>query len=916
MGLMLLGREAEQRVVDEMLDKARGGRGAVLVLRGEPGIGKTALLGYAECSAGDMTVLRCAGVEAEHEFPFAGLHQLLRPCLGLMDRLAAPQQAALRSAFGLSFDPVQSPYLVSLGVLSLLAEACDDAPVLCLIDDAHWLDRPSQEALTFAGRRLEAEPVAILMASRQRQGQRFEAAGLPELKFRGLDDAPARALLHSRLKRPAADQIVTMLVHSARGNPLALLELPASLTDRQLDGTDPIAGPLRAKGAVEESFRARVSRLPADVRRALLLAAAGEGSDLHALEPALKRCGLPAAAFEDAEDAGLVQQVQGTVIFRHPLVRSAAYRCATRGERQAAHRALAAVLDDPIRSAWHRALAADRADESIAAELDAVGAQAVLRGANATAATAYERAAELSQQAPSQARRLIAAARTSLAAGYLDTAVTLSERARPLVSDKAGAAELDVICATVASRQGSPADSFTTLRNAATALAEQKPERTLEMIALLVLTASAGGWVPQGITDAREAIGRVRGGGMLHDFMLAFLHGAGALLDGDAAAATAHFDEALHIETSLGAGPLGTTMAGLIGLWIADFPPARNRFARLVAQRRAEGSLPELAVALFLLAAGEMCTGRTQAGFDASAEGLELVRQLGSANDEANYLALHAWITALLGQESECRECAAAARHLGLATGHAWAVSEAHLALGELELGLGNAAGAIEHFEQVDPGPFPPSSILATPGLIDAALRLGEPGRAHDALGRFVAWAPVSRTSLVKGTLARCRGILAADRQQAGILFAEALRHHDHTVPPFERARTQLAYGERLRRDRLKTEARIQLRSAVDTFDGIGTRLWAERARDELRATGETVHKRDNSTLQTLTPQERRVARLVADGASNKDVAAQLFLSSRTVEYHLGKVFTKLGVASRVELARLPLEPALTGQSD
>lgn len=909
---MLLGRDAEQRVVDELLQKARSGRSGVLVLRGEPGIGKTALLGYAERSAGNMTVLRCAGIEAEHEFPFAGLHQLLRPRLGLVGRLPAPQAAALRGAFGLSFDPVQSPYLVSLGLLSLLAEAGEDAPVLCLIDDAHWLDRPSQEALTFAARRLEAEPVAILVASRQRHGQRFEAPGLPELKFRGLDDASARVLLQSHLRRPAADQIVTMLMRSARGNPLALLELPVSLTDRQLDGTDPIAGPLRARGAVEESFRTRLSRLSADTRQALLIAAAEEGGDLHTLEPALKRCGLPVSAFDDAEDAGLVQRVQATVVFHHPLVRSAAYRYATRGERQVVHRALAAVLDDPVRSAWHRALAADRADESIAAELEAAGAQAVLRGANATAAAAYERAAELSQQTPTRAHRLVRAAQTSLAAGYLDVAVTLTERARPLVTDQADAAELDVICATVSARQGSPVDAFTMLRNAAASLAERKPERALEMIALMVLTASSGGWVTQGVTDAREVIARVRGGSLL-DFMRALLHGAGALLDGDPTIAAARFDEALHIETSLAGSPLRTTMAGLIGMWIADFPPARDRFARLVAQRRAEGSLPELALALFLLAAGEMCTGRIQAGFDASAEGLELVRQLGSVNDEASYLALHAWITALMGQESECRRCAAAARHRGLAVGHGWAVSEAHLALGELELGLGNAAAAIEHFEQVDPGPFPPTAILATPGVIDAALRLGEPARARAALDRFAAWAPVSRTPLVDGMLARCRAVLTADPAQADDLFAEALRYHDHRVPPFDRARTLLAYGERLRRDRRKTEARIQLHSAVDIFDCLSTPLWADRARDELRATGETARKRDESTLGLLTPQERRVARLVAEGASNKDVAAQLFLSSRTVEYHLGKVFTKLGVASRVELARLPLEPALTG---
>ena len=251
----------------------------------------------------------------------------------------------------------------------------------------------------------------------------------------------------------------------------------------------------------------------------------------------------------------------------------------------------------------------------------------------------------------------------------------------------------------------------------------------------------------------------------------------------------------------------------------------------------------------------------------------------------------------------------------GLAAGIGSAASEAHLALGELELGLGNAAGAIEQFEQIDPGLFPPTFLLATPELIDAALRLGEPERARVALERFAAWAPVSRTPLVDGMLARCRAVMTTDQGRADELFTEALRHHDHRVTSFERARTQLAFGERLRRDRRRTEARIHLRSALDTFEGISALLWAERARGELLATGETARKRDISTLETLTPQERRVARLVADGASNKDAAAQLFLSSRTVEYHLGKVFTKLGVASRTELARLPLDPALTGQS-
>jgi DNA-binding CsgD family transcriptional regulator/DNA polymerase III delta prime subunit len=911
---MLLGREAEQQILDELLHQARSGRSAVLALRGEPGIGKTALLDYAHAKAPDMTVLRCVGIEAEHEFPFAGLHQLLRPCLGLLDRLPVPQAAALRGAFGLSFDRVEHPFLVSLAVLSLLAEACDEAPVLCLVDDAHWIDRPSQEALAFAARRLEAEPVVVLMAARSTDRRKFGAAGLPELEVHGLGEHPARALLETRLRQPASAEVVTMLVHTARGNPLALLELPMALTNRQLRGADPIAGPLRAKGAVEQSFRIRVARLPASARRALLLAAAEEGGDLHTLQPALERCGLTVSALEAAEDAGLVQ-VDGAVVFRHPLVRSAVYGSATRLERRAAHQALAAVLDDPLRSAWHRALAAERADETIAAELDAAAVQAAARGAQATAAAAAERAAELSQQAPRKGRRLTYAAQASAAAGFSDAALALVDRARPLVTDQADIAELAIVSATVSLRHGPPTDTFALLKRAASALAEAEPERALQIIPLMVLAAAAGAWMEDGITDARRMLDRIRGGGARHDFLRRLLDGGRALLDGNAALGHKHLSDAMRIAVQLDGDIVMATMAGLFGLWVADFTPARDRFARIAAQHRAEGSLTGLAGALFFLAVGELCVGRIQAGLDAAAEGLELARQLGYENDETSCLALYAWITAQMGKEQESRECAAAAMRRGLAAGIGFAPSEAHLALGVLEVQLGNAAEAIEHLEQMDPGPLPPSALLATPELIDAALRLGEQEKAARALARFAAWAPASGTALVNGMLARCRGVMTDDDQQADELFAEALRHHDHRVPPYERARTQLAYGERLRRSRRRAEARIQLRSALDTFDGVGAALWAERARAELRATGETARKRDVSTLEMLTPQELRVARLVAAGSTNKDVAAQLFLSSRTVEYHLGKVFNKLGVASRVELARAALDPSFAGQA-
>jgi len=907
---MLLGREAEQRVVDELLASARTGRSAVLVLRGEPGIGKTALLGYAESCAEGMAVLRAVGIEAEHELPFAGLHQLLRPCLGLLDRLPAPQGGALRGAFGLSFDAVENPFLVSLGLLSLLAEKSEEAPVLCLLDDAHWLDRPSQGALAFAARRLSAEPIVVLAAARTREDNQFESSGLPELELAGLDDVTAGTLLRSQIEQPAADHVVELLLGTANGNPLALLELPAGLTARQLGGADPIVGPLLAHGAVEEAFRARVAALPAAVRTALLLAAAEQSADLQVLERALERSGVSASALVEAQHAGLVQ-LNGTVTFRHPLVRSAVYGSATHNERRIAHETLAAVLEDPVSSAWHMALMSDRADETIALQLDGAGAQAVARGAHATAAAAFERAAQLGEDASRKGPRVFWAAQTSLAAGRSSAALGFVERAQPLIDDPVDASELDVVRAVVSLRQGSPADTFSLARSAAVGLGEREPERALEMVALMIWAAATGGWSASGVPDTHGTLAQISGGGPRRAFMQTMLDAAMALIRGDALVAGDLFADALTQAEGQASDVVVTQLAGLIGQWTADFMPARDRFARVVAQRRTEASLTELAGSLPLLAIGDLCTGHLQAANLATAEGLELLHQLGYEQDEISYLALQAWTASLEGNEATCRDCSAAAIQRGLATGVGWAVGEAHLALGLLELGLGNAREAIEHLEQTDPGPFPPTMMLATPELIDAALRLEEADRARLALERFEDWVPVSRTPLVAGLLARCRAIMASDAEQAELLFRHALRHHDLRMNPYERARTQLAFGERLRRDRRRIEARVQLRSALDAFEGLGCALWAARARDELRATGETARRRDPSTIDELTPQELRVARLVASGASNKDVAAQLFLSRRTVEYHLGKVYVKLGVSSRLELAQVPLDPVL-----
>lgn len=907
---MLVGRESERSALDALLQSARDERSAALVLRGEAGIGKTALLEYAADSARDMTVLRCVGIEAEYELPFAGMHQLVRPCLGLVDRLPAPQAAALRGALGLSFDGVQDRFLVSAGLLSLLAEACDSGPVLCCVDDAQWLDPPSAEALVFAARRFEAEPIALLMAARAGDARRFDAPGLAELEVGGLDAQSAHALLSVRLDRRVAPDVVERLLRTAHGNPLALLELPSALSAAQLDGVEPIVGPPPVRGAVEAAFGARVAHLPDAARRVLLLAAADEAGDVATVQRAAERLGLALSDLDDAEREELVR-VDGAVTFRHPLVRSAVYRAATRSERREAHEALAAAVSDPVSGAWHRAVVADRPDETLAGELEAAAAQAVARTAHATAAVTYERAADLSEDEPARGRRLRGAAQASLDAGRLDAALALVARARPLTEDPGDAAHLDLICATEAGRRGSPADGSAMLRHAARAVADGAPELAIELALWSLFSGLQGGWDERLFTTGRSVLEVIESEGPLGRFADDLIQGLSAYFVGDAVTAGARLAAALETGAKLD-GVRTVAMPVFVWAFTGDWPRAREHCARVVARLRAEGTVAGLVGVLPLLALTEVAERRMREAQGSVGEGLELARALGYENDETGLLGVQARIAALHGDADACREHAQQALRRSVRNGVGWATTNARLALAELELGLGNPREAIAHFEQIVITPTPPIVMTAIPDLIDAAVRAGDLQRATAALERFAAWAPISRARSVHGMLARCRAILA-EGDEAGPLFRQALELHARETPPYERARTQLAYGERLRRDRRKTEARAQLRSALETFDGVGAGLWAQRAQGELNATGESARKRDASTIDDLTPQELRIAQLVAAGSSNRDAAAQLFVSPKTVEYHLRKVFLKLGLSSRIELARLQLAGADQG---
>jgi DNA-binding CsgD family transcriptional regulator len=910
--MLLVGRETEQRAIDALLSGARDERSAVLVVRGEPGIGKSALLGYAADRADGMRVLRCRGIEAEHELPFAGIHQLLRSHMELIDRLPAPQAAALRSALGLSLDGVSDRFLVSLGVLSLLAEACDERPVLCLVDDAQWLDRPSADALVFAARRFEAEPIAVLMAARDGDPRRFEAPGLDELVLEALGDEDAHALIATRLDVGAAADVVDKLLSTAGGNPLALLELPTALSEGQLAGVEPILGPPPVRGAVEAAFGERISALDDAARLTLLVAALDEACDAGTVERAAGRLGLSTAALDGAERAGLVH-LDGEVAFRHPLVRSAVYRSATRAERRAAHEALAAVLDDPVRGTWHRALVAERADEGLAAELDVAGAQASGRSAYASATAAFERAAELSDVPARKGHRLRCAAGASFDAGRLDAALALAERAQPLIDDPIDAVELDFLRLRVATSRGSPAEAYPLLVGAMPTVIDMHPDRAVLLAVAMIIVSGMAGEAERGIADARATIARIEPGGEPYRFLATFLDGTTALLDGEAAAAGRLLAEANAIADRGLDGEGLLALHGLRHVYVGDMALARERFGQHATKVRTAGLIADVAGIAPLVAHVEVWERRAAAAEATIAEGLVLTRQVAFVNQETLLLAELARVDALRGREAACREHASDALSRALANGLNPGTNIARLALAELELGLGRAREALEHLDRLHATPFPPVAFLATPDVVDAAVRIGEPARADAALDRLERWAPVSPSPVVHGMLARCRAMLTDDAGDAEALFAAALEIQATGVPPFERARTQLAYGERLRRERRKTEARSQLRDALVTFEGIGAELWAERARGELRATGETSRRRDASTMDDLTPQELRIAQLVGAGASNREVGAQLFVSPKTVEYHLRKVFLKLGVASRVELARVRLAGADQG---
>lgn len=907
---MLYGREHERARIDTLVDEAWAGRGGALVVRGLPGVGKSALLQDTVARQEGTRVLATRGIESESPLAFAALHRLLRPVTASLVRLPAPQQEALRAAFGEQTGGGDR-FLVFLATLNLLAEVAEQAPVLCVVDDAHWLDDASAAALLFVARRLGPERVALLFAARDGDVRRFESDDLPELVLGGLDADAATALLRARTDADVADSVRTGLLAQTGGNPLALVELPRALSARQLAGAEPLPRYLPLTDELHRVFLDRSRHLSTPARTLLLVVAADDSARIPVIRAALTEVGVTDtdtvdAAFTEAERSGLIRIDGGVVELQHPLVRSALYRGATTGERRRVHAALAAALrfDDPDRRAWHLATGVDEPDESVAAELEQAAERAHRRGGFEAASAALERAAALSPDTGIRAIRLYEAAAAAWLAGRLDRTRTLAEESRRFTTDPVLVADLDRLRGRVEFNVGSVPAAVALWTRAAREVAAVDPARARE-IAMIAVAAST--FAPEhGRTDldprdfcTEDPAPRER---CLSGLLVGFHH----LLRGDVASAVAPLRVALESGRDLDEPDL-LTNTGIAASFLDDAEGFRRPFDRLLTRARTSGSLGLVLFALPRLALAELSAGRFRYASANAAEALQLARSTGQRALTALPLAQLALDAALRGEgdvlEDRLRELDPI-----LDEGRAGVFGEllhdtVRAARGVHDLVSGRNAPALGHFDRITHSTI---ARLVAYDRLDAAVQAGRTDLAERWTTELTAVAEVVDSPATRAVAEYGRALLA-DGAAAESHFRAALDHHTAAARPFEAARTHLAYGVALRRARRRVDARAQLRAALGLFEDLGVAPWVERARTELRASGESARRRAVGATGELTPQERQVARLVAQGLPNREVAAQMFLSPRTIDFHLRNVFTKTGISSRGELVGMDL---------
>jgi DNA-binding CsgD family transcriptional regulator/tetratricopeptide (TPR) repeat protein len=909
---MLRGRRDERAVLDGLLDDARAGRSGLLVLRGEAGIGKTALLEHAVASASDATLLRAVGVESEMELAFAALHQLCAPVGDFVGRLPAPQREALEITFGVRAGSAPDRFLVALATLSLFSEAARERPLLCVIDDAQWLDRASAQALGFVARRLLAEPVVLLFAAREATAA---LAGLPELLIEGLDEAEARKLLASVIAGRLDDRVADQLVAEARGNPLALLELPRVLP-AQLVGGLGWPGGLSLAGRIERSFLVRLEPLPEDSRRLLLVAAAEPLGDPALLWRAAERLGITGAAREPAESAGLIE-IDGRVRFRHPLVRSAVYRAASAQQRRRVHRALAEATDaetEPERRAWHLAGATAGPDEGVAAELERAAARAQARGGLVAAAAFLQRAATLTPEPRRSAQRALAAAQATYHAGALDEALALLATAETGDVGDVEPARVQLLRGQIAfaARRGSDAPPL--LLKAARALEAVDPPLARATYLDALAAALFAGRLARGAStlEVAQAVRSAPPSPQPPHMEDLLLRGLALLItDGPSVgtpvlkrAVRAFRDEQIATEGGIRWGHperVALWLAGLAAAVIWDYEAYDALTARQIQVARDLGAVTMLPMALGTRAGAFLFAGELRV----AASLIEESEALARATHINRYAYTRLTLAAFRGREDEAKRLIRTGTKDFMASGEGMGLPLAQRATAVLYNGLARYEAALRAAEQAAEYPHELwFSTWVAVELIEAASRTGEVERAADAMEGLSRSARAGGSDWGLGVEARSRALLS-DGDAAEHLYQEAIERLERTRLRVDLARAQLVYGEWLRRERRRVDAREQLSNALEMFRGMDMDGFAGRAESELSATGGRARRRTIETREELTAQEGQVARLARDGLSNAAIGERLFISQHTVAYHLRKVFSKLDVTSRNQLGRV-----------
>lgn len=900
----MVGRYAEREAIGRLLESVRDGFSGVLVLTGDAGVGKSRLLEYAAESAQDLTVVRLVGVEAETRLGYGALHRLLRPYLGRLSALPGRQRDALNAAFGLTDASPSDRHLVGLAALTLLSDAAAAAPMLCLVDDVHWLDRESAETLAFVGRRLYADCLGLLFAGRDGTGDHDVFGALPALRLEGLADVDARALLTYGVTGHLDQAVTEQLIAGTGGNPLALLELAVNLGSEQLAGVTPLPEPLPVNRQLEEHFRQAAALLPADTQALLLLMATTPTDDQATLWRAAGALGLSIRSATPAVAAGILKRGT-TAEFRHPLIRSAVHSAASAQERRDVQAALAAT-SAPERRAWHLAEATDGPDDSVAAELEAASERAQARGGYSEQALVLTRAAEMTARPGKRAERYLDAAAAHLNSGNLPAVRTLLELATPDLTGPVARVHATRLRASVEMFYARPREVPAMLLAAVADLGTSDPMEAWDLLREATHASIIGGRMITGTTPREVAKATADAwretalpawnpdpltAALARSIAYGYASGAPAL-----AAALARLRSADELQEQ----NAFSVMVGIAGDELWDIEAKREILEKLVTAGRARGALYGLSLTLLALAKVEIWNGRFAAAASYYLEADEYMAATGYIRSGGFHKALlYAWT----GQEAELRATIAELRAMSESQGTGVTYRWAGQALSIFEIGRGRYREALDTLLPMFTDHPVVLGDINLAGMVEAGLRAGDRKAAAMAMERMEERAPLAGTPWALGLLARCRALMTDD-DGAEQLYEESIAQLGKVPVAVELAWSRLLFGEWLRRRKRRADARIQLRAAYNSFESWGAAPFAERARVELLATGETARKRTADTQFALTPQERHVATLAASGLTNAEIATRLFVTTSTIEFHLSRVFRKLGITSRKQIER------------